>query len=71
LLEKYRPFVTPLILAKLLHVATLRYLKRRGLVEGVRGMRRYIAREGYPREVLVAISDLLEAVSPGLCPSRR
>ena len=47
---------------------TLRYLRRKGLVKGPLSLKRWIRSRGYPREVLEAVRELLEALNPTILP---
>ncbi|MCE4618265.1 MAG: PIN domain-containing protein [Desulfurococcales archaeon] len=69
-LDDSKPAITPTIISKLLHVLTLRYLRKHGLIKGVRDMRKWIATNGYPQDVIVAIEDLLKSLNPDILTER-
>jgi len=67
-LEDRELYTTPTVVAELLHLLTLRYLRRKGLVKGPLSLKRWIRSRGYPKEVLEAVRELLEALNPTLLP---
>jgi hypothetical protein len=67
-LEDKELYTTPTVVAELLHLLTLRYLKRKGLVKGSLSLKKWIRSKGYPEEVLEAVKELLEALRPTLLP---
>jgi len=70
ILDDSKPVTTPTIISELLHILTLRYLRKHGLIKGVRDMRKWIATKGYPQDVIVAIEDLLESLNPDILTER-
>ena len=67
-LEDKELYTTPIVIAELLHLFTLRYLKRKGLVKGPLSLKKWIRSSGYPDDVLKAVKELLETLSPTLLP---
>lgn len=46
-----------------LYVATYEYYKRKGVIRGRYDLRKLIARQGYPREVITAVNSFLKDLS--------
>ena len=67
-LEGMELYTVPTVVAELLHLLTLRYLKNKGLIKGPLSLKRWIRTRGYPQEVLEAVKELLEALNPTLLP---
>ena len=66
ILEAHRDshlMISGIAINEALYVAAYEYYKQRGIVKGRYGLRKLIAKQGYPREVIDAIDSFLKDLS--------
>ena len=61
-------YTVPIVVAELLHVLTLRYLRKKEAVKGPLSLRKWIRSRGYPPDVIGAVKELLDVLNPVLLP---